>query len=434
MPTIRKNLALLLCSGGLATIALVGLAQQSTPPISNASEAPAGFRTPTLAANPGSQSVSNGLPEPANDTFAFDQANFEQREGNDTGLGPVYNATACADCHQNPVTGGVSQITEVRAGHLDSNHNFVNPTIFVNHGLNTITGRSIINDRAICPEAEEHLPPTENIRALRAVLNTLGDGFVEAVDDQTLLNIAARQPGQSNGLIQGEAVEVPILEAAGQTRVGRFGWKDQHGSLLSFAADAYSNEVGISNRLKPTDATSVCKTTTDPEDTVDQTGLFGIDHFAQFIRATLVPPRDARLVRTPAVKAGEAVFAKIQCGICHVDRMKTVPAGTVINGGTFVVPEALGNKVIHPYSDFLLHDVGTGDGIVQGGPQDTQQKLRTVPLWGLRTKTRLMHDLKSQTVEQAILRHAGEAAGSSAQFRSLTPQERSELLTFLNSL
>ena len=434
MPMIRRNIALVLCFCGLAALALMGTAQQSTPATTGATEAPAGFKTPTLAANPGSKSVSNGLPEPANDTFALDQANFERREGNDTGLGPVYNATACADCHQNPVTGGVSQITEVRAGHLDSNHNFVNPTIFINHGLNTITGRSIVNDRAICPQAEEHLPATENIRALRAVLNTLGDGFVEAVDDHTLLDIAARQPAQSNGMIQGEAVEVPILEAQGQTRIGRFGWKDQHASLLSFAADAYSNEVGISNRLKPTDATTVCKTTKDPEDTADQTGLFGIDHFAQFIRATRVPPRDAALAGSPAVKNGEAVFAKIQCEVCHVDTMKTVPAGTMIDGGTFVVPDALGNKVIHPYSDFLLHDVGTGDGIVQGGPQDTQQKLRTVPLWGLRTKTRLMHDLKSQTVEQAILRHAGEAAGSSAQFRSLTPQERSDLLAFLNSL
>ncbi len=312
--------------------------------------------------------------------------------------------------------------------------NFVNPTIFINNGQNTITGRSIINDRAICPQAEEHLPPTENIRALRAVLNTLGDGFVEAVDDQTLLNISAQQPKESDGVIQGEAVEVPVLEAPGTMRVGRFGWKDQHASLLSFSGDAYSNEVGISNRLKPKDATTVCKTTADPEDTADQTGLFGIDHFAQFIRGTLVPPRDTTVLGTPQVIAGQALFEKMQCSICHVETMRTSPAGAVLNGGTFTVPEALGNKIIHPYGDFLLHNVGTGDGIVQGGPQDTQQKLRTVPLWGLRTKTRFMHDLKSLSLAQAINRHQGEAAGSSDQFRQLSDKERAELFAFLNSL
>jgi CxxC motif-containing protein (DUF1111 family) len=433
---IRKNVLLVVCCSGLIGLGLAGLAQQSaqTPATPEATEAPAGFKTPTLSKHPGSKSVSNGIPEPPNDTFAIDQANFEEREGNDTGLGPVHNATICADCHQGTGTGGPSQVTEVRAGHLDADGNFVNPTIFINHGKDMITGRSLISDRAICPQAEEHLPPTENIRTLRAALNTLGDGFVEAIDDQTLINIADEQPKLSNGVIHGETVEVAILEAPGQTRVGRFGWKDQHGSILSFSADAYLNEVGISNRLKPVDITTVCKTTQDPEDKKDNTGLFGLDHFAQFIRGTLVPPRDGELAGDPEVKAGEKLFAEVQCSICHVGRIVTAPPGTVINGGTFTIPEALGSKIIHPFSDFLLHDVGTGDGIVQGGPQDTQHKLRTAALWGVRTKSRFMHDLKSESFEQAILRHQNEASNSIGLFKQLTPQERGELLKFLSSL
>src|SRR5579872_2857197 len=433
---ISKNVLLVVCCSGVIGLGLVGLAQQSaqSPVPPKVTEAPAGFRTPTLSAHPGSKSVSNGIPEPPHDTFALDQANFESREGNDTGLGPLHNATICADCHQGTGTGGPSQVTEVRAGHLDSSGNFVNPTIFINHGKDMITGRSLISDRAICPQAEEHLPPTENIRTLRSALNTLGDGFVEAVDDQTLIDIAAEQPKLSNGKIAGETVEVPILEAPNSTRIGRFGWKDQHGSLLSFSADAYLNEVGISNRLKPTDTTTVCKTTKDPEDEKDKTGLFGIDHFAQFIRGTLVPPRDPVLVNQPEVKAGEGIFTKIQCSICHVPKMITDPPGTMINGGTFTIPDALGNKIIHPFSDFLLHDVGTGDGIVQVGPQDTQHKLRTAALWGLRTKTRFMHDLKSESFESAILRHQGEASDSIEQFKQLSPQERKDLLLFLSSL
>jgi CxxC motif-containing protein (DUF1111 family) len=98
------------------------------------------------------------------------------------------------------------------------------------------------------------------------------------------------------------------------------------------------------------------------------------------------------------------------------------------------VPDAVGNKVIHPFSDFLLHDVGTGDHIVQGGPPDTAPKLRTVPLWGLRTKSRFMHDLASLTLEQAVRRHAGEARELARNFRQLTDRQRQQLLTFLQSL
>jgi CxxC motif-containing protein (DUF1111 family) len=410
---------------------MAGIAQQSAP------EAPAGFNTPSFNAT---ASVNNGIEEPAGDSFALDQQLFERNhqaksdDPTETGLGPVYNGTACTTCHENPNTGGASQITELRVGHTDANGNFVNPTILINDGQNTITGRSIVNDRAICPQAQERIPDTENIRALRAVLNTLGDGFVEAIDDNTLLGIAARQPAKSGGRIHGEAVMAPVFEAPGQTRVGRFGWKDQHGSLLSFASDAYLNEMGVTSRLRPKDVTTVCKTTTDPEDVPDSLGLADIDHFAQFIRGTMVPPRDAQLASTASAQHGQILFVEIGCGTCHVPSIVTAPAGTAVNGGTFIVPAALGNKLIHPFGDFLLHDIGTGDGIVQVGPQDTANKLRTAPLWGLRTKSRFMHDLKSLSLESAIARHKAEAAEPADEFRELSPQDKQDLLNFLNSL
>jgi CxxC motif-containing protein (DUF1111 family) len=425
----QRRTPLLVAFLAILAIALAGIAQQS------ATEASVGFDTPTLGQNPGSQSVSNGIPEPPGDTFVLDQQRFERRNGVDDGLGPVFNATACVDCHQNPVTGGPSQITEIRAGHLDANGTFVNATIPINDGANTIAGRSIVNDRAICPEAHEQLPDAENIRALRAVLNTLGDGFVEAIDDSTLLTIAGNQAQSTHGRIHGEAVQVPVFEAPGQTGVGRFGWKDQHRSLLSFSADAYLNEMGITNRLRPKDATTVCKTTTDPEDQPDTLGLADIDHFTQFIRGTKVPPRDATLAATADAQTGQVLFAKVGCATCHVPSIVTAPAGTVLNGGNFVVPDALGNKVIHPYGDFLLHDVGTGDGIVQGGPADTISKLRTSPLWGLRTKTRFMHDLKSESLADAINRHRGEARQLIENFHEgLSPAQQQQVLTFLKTL
>ena len=421
---------------GAAAIVLVGQQSQT--------EAPAGFTTPTLGqtidstreltAIPGSQSVSNGIEEPPGDTFALDQAQFERRHDPSTGLGPVFNATACVECHNNGVAGAASQFTEQRVGHSDANGNFVNPTITINEGANTITGRSIVNDRSICPQAQEHIPDTENIRTLRAVLNTLGDGFVESVDDKTFLAIAASQAATTNGVIHGEAIQVPILEAPGNTGVGKFGWKDQDPSILSFSGDAYLNEMGVTNRLKPKDVTSVCKVSTDPEDIPDALGMADIDHFAQFIRGTQAPPRDTVLAAAPDAATGQSLFNSIGCVTCHVATLTTDSPGTVINGGAYTVPAALGNKVFHPYGDFLLHDVGTGDGIVQAGPADTANKLRTVPLWGLHIKSRFMHDNASMTLSDAIQRHAGEAQGVIQSFNLLSVAQQQQLITFLKSL
>jgi CxxC motif-containing protein (DUF1111 family) len=427
MPPRRKVLLSTTLFAALAAsgTGLVGTAANS------ATEAPAGFNTPSFNS---AASINNGLTEPTGDTFAQDQQVYEENKTVAGGLGPVYNATSCVNCHQNPNSGAASQVTELRVGHNDANGNFVNPTILINDGQNTITGRSIVDDRAIGPQAQEHIPATENIRTLRAALNTLGDGFVEAIDDSTLMAIADRQPELSNGKIHGEIVEAPIFEAPGQTRVGRFGWKDQHSSLLSFIADAYLNEMGITSRLRPTDVTTVLKTTKDPEDQPDDLGLEDIDHFAQFVRGTMVPPRDATLAATPAALKGQHLFRQIGCNVCHMEAITTAPVGTVIDGGMFTVPEALGNKIIHPFSDYLLHDVGTGDGIVQVGAQDTANKLRTAPLWGLRTKARYMHDMKSLSLENAIARHQGEAQEPASSFKDLSPAEQQALITFLNSL
>jgi CxxC motif-containing protein (DUF1111 family) len=417
------------CSVCFCWLLVLGLVAQQT-----ATEAPTGFTTPTVTGMPGSQSISNGIPEPTGDTFASDQAQFERVHDPSTGLGPLFNAASCSQCHQNGVTGAASQFTELRVGHLDGNRNFVNPTVVINGGATSITGRSILNDRAICDTAQEHIPETETIQVRRAVLNTLGDGFVEAVPDATFLQIAADQTSQTGGRIHGEAIIIPILEAPGQMGVGKFGWKDQQPTVLSFSADAYLNEMGVTNRLRPKDVTSVCKVTADPEDIPDSIGLADIDHFAQFIRGTMAPPRDAALAQTPDAQAGAELFQMAGCSICHVSTLVTATPGTLINGGTYTVSDAIGNKMIHPFGDFLLHDIGTGDGIVQAGPADTANKLRTAPLWGLHIKTRFMHDLGSLTLEEAILRHKHEAAHATRAFSQMTPVQQQQLITFLKSL
>jgi CxxC motif-containing protein (DUF1111 family) len=378
---------------------------------SGASEAPAGFDDRT-----------NGFLSQAD--FDAKKEVFEEREFIADGLGPVYNAQACSECHQNPVTGATSQISELRAGHRNSSGHFVDAP-----------GGSLINERAIHPAIQERVPNSEDIRTFRMSTTTMGAGFVEAINSNTLVAIANAQPGQSNGQIAGLVIQVPVDEAPGSARVGRFGWKNQHASLISFAADAYLNEMGITSPLQPRENTSLGRsvalfdTVPDVEDDGED-----VEIFADFMRALKVPPRDTALANTTDARNGSNLFDAIGCNVCHTRTIVTAAPGTVINGGQFVVPAALGNKIIHPFSDFLLHDIGTGDGIVQNGGQATANRLRTRPLWGMRTHSRQMHDGLSLTANDAILRHAGEATGVINRYRSLTSAQRSQILTFLLSL
>jgi CxxC motif-containing protein (DUF1111 family) len=374
-------------------------------------EAPAGF-----------DNLTNGFLTQAEFDAAL--AVFDEREGADEGLGPVYNAQACSECHQSPVVGGISQITELRAGHRDVFGNFVDAP-----------GGSLINDRAVDASIQERVPGGENVRTFRVSTNVLGAGFIEAINSNTLVAIANAQPGQSNNLIAGRVIQVPVLEAPGNNRVGRFGWKNQHASLVSFSADAYLNEMGITSPLQPTENSSLGRSVAafdgaaDPEDNGDD-----VASFANFMRSTKVPPRDTALAATANAIAGSQLFDSVGCRICHVRNITTSSPGTVVNGGAFTVPAALGGKVIHPFSDFLLHDIGTGDGIVQNGGQSTAFKLRTMPLWGTRTRPRHMHDGESLTFSDAILRHAGEARGVINNYRALTTTQQNQLITFLQSL
>ncbi|HZS44019.1 MAG TPA: di-heme oxidoredictase family protein [Blastocatellia bacterium] len=396
------------------------------PTTNSVTEAPAGY-----------DNISNGYLSQSD----FDETKgiYEERDDIAKGLGPVYNAQSCAECHQSPTTGGISQISVLRAGHLDSKGNFVDAP-----------GGSLINDRAIDPAIQEVVPDGENIRTFRASLNTLGDGYVEAIDDSTFTTIAQQQAQATNGFIQGQVVWVQILEDPGLWRVGRFGWKDQHASLLSFSGDAYVNEIGITNRLFKTENTSLGRSVA-AYDMVPDNGPSGedkdndIDAFAAFMRATKPPSRDWSIGNSSDSKAGENLFNQVGCNICHMstiptaspdkllgDKSKGIPS--LIPGINSTQAQMLGNKNIHPYSDFLLHDVGTGDGIVQNGGQITAHKMRTSPLWGLRTHNRYMHDFQTVTLMDAIMRHGGEASQVINNFSHLNAADQKRLITFLRSL
>jgi CxxC motif-containing protein (DUF1111 family) len=374
-------------------------------------EAPAGFDGLTNGF------VSQAAMDAAKDTFSEVEA-FED------GIGPVFNNTSCVSCHENPRSqvGTGSQITELRAGHFDG-------IKFVDH-----PGGSLINDRANDRSIQEHILPGNEVQALRLTLSLAGDAYVEAIDSNTLTAISGGQPATQRGSF----IQVGVLEAAGNFRIGRFGWKDQHSSLLSFAGDAYVNEMGVTNRLFPTENTSngivvqggAFDGKADPAG-IGEDDANDIDAFTLFMRAMKAPPRGPI---TGAVTAGQTTFTAIGCAVCHVATITTAPAGTVINGGALTVSAALGDKNIHPWGDFLLHDIGTGDGIVQNGGQNTRNQVRTAPLWGIGVRTRLMHDGASLTIPAAIARHINQGATSAGAFNALSATDQSNVLAFIQSL
>jgi CxxC motif-containing protein (DUF1111 family) len=342
------------------------------------------------------------------------------------GLGPVFNAAGCGECHGTPIIGGSSQVVEKRAGFL-RNGQFFDPP-----------GGSLIQDRSIDPRVQELVPRGADVVAFRASLSILGLGFVEAIANETLADIQRNQPAD----VRGRLIQVPVLEAPGQTRVGRFGWKNQQASLLSFSADAYVNEMGITSPMQRDEnsfngnVAAAARYDNVPPGSPNDVDDEGVDValFALFMRSTLAPPRDLALANTRDAVNGSRIFDRIGCATCHTRTIVTARPGSWINGNTLKVAEALGNKTIQPFSDFLLHDVSTGDGIVQNGGQATRNMLRTVPLWGLRARGRFMHDLQSLTLTDAIRRHGGQATRARQNFDALSRFEEDDVLTFLMSL
>jgi len=363
-----------------------------------------------------------------NGRFEDNKFIFSERETVDDGLGPTYNDVGCVECHQSVDVGAFSQTMEFRAGHI-SNGLFVDAP-----------GGQLIHARGTDSDVVEHISTAETVKAFRITLSTLGDGFIECIANGTLQTNVANQPFAQRGTLS----QVPVVEANNTLRIGRFGWKAQHASLLSFSGDAYLNEMGITNPFDGSNGTSENPASTaegvinvtfpSPFDPVADPEDDGGDvlAFADFMAATRAPGRQNPI--PAAATRGDALFSSVGCSVCHTRTFTTATAGTLINGGAFTVPAALGNKIIHPFSDFALHNVGTGDGIVQNAGQGSANQMRTPPLWGIRARNRLMHEGLNITMFDSIQLHAGQATTARNNFNSLTAAQRSDLIAFVLSL
>jgi CxxC motif-containing protein (DUF1111 family) len=350
--------------------------------------------------------------------FRLGLDDFLEVETSEEGLGPAFNGTSCAVCHNVPVVGGAGVIGEIRAAGRDA------------------SGRPV----ALSPDGETlfqlfstplhgcqvQLPAEAVIIARRIPIPLFGAGLVEAIADESILALADPEDRNGDG-ISGRASMVRDI-ATGDPRVGRFGWKGQHATLLAFGADAYRNEMGITNDLFRTELGvgltpeqyRRCDPFPDPEDRVDPaTRRRGIDNFESFMR--FLAPAGRGDITAQATR-GQELFAGAGCASCHVPVLTTAPSRE----------PAFDRQAVALFSDLLLHDIGTGDDIPQASAQPDE--IRTPALWGLRFRRPFLHDGSAATIEEAIDRHRAEAERSRRLFEALPPEAKAALLAFLRSL
>jgi CxxC motif-containing protein (DUF1111 family) len=357
-----------------------------------------------------------GLTTALLDRFDAGKEEFEQEETAAEGLGPVFNDTSCAACHLNPAVGGDSDTVETRFGKITDGH--FDPLAQFGGSLIQSQGIGVSGS---CNFAGETVPVEATIVTGRKTTPLFGLGLVDAVPDKVFLLLAQLQKNVSPATA-GKVNLVPDA-TTGRTGVGKFGWKAQVPSLKHFSGDAYLNEMGITSPFFPNEncpqgdcaLIQACDPATEPDD--DGTG---VEAFNDFMTLLAAPPRGPI---NRQVIAGEAVFLRIGCGGCHLP--------TFFTGSSPV--KALDKVVFHPYSDFLLHDMGSlGDGIEQGNAKG--REMRTAPLWGLRVRNTFLHDGSQSTLEGAILAHDGQGQRSKNRFSALSARDAENLIAFLKSL
>jgi CxxC motif-containing protein (DUF1111 family) len=334
------------------------------------------------------------------------------------GLGPIMNKSNCSSCHTNPV-GGWGSIAVTHFG-IDNKGEF----------------ETLFQLLAVSQGCAETIPADATVVRSRVTNSSMAFGLIEAIPDSAIA--ANEDPSDANGDGISGRVHwvVPLETPGGVPRAGRFGWKAQIATVLSFSGDAARNEMGFTNRLEPhenapnndTSRLLECDPVEDVEDVEDAEGFAFIDRVTHFQRYLAPPPQTPK-----SGMAGEAVFTSIGCAQCHVPQWSSSDDPSL--------ESAIRGKTFRPYSDFLLHDMGLlGDGIQQDDA--SEMEMRTPVLWGLRRRDPMLHDGRAaggtfeSRVTQAILEHGpiGEGAASAAAFAALSDTERGQLIAFLDSL
>jgi CxxC motif-containing protein (DUF1111 family) len=341
---------------------------------------------------------------------------FEQVETVDEGLGPVFNDVSCASCHLLAATGGGGTILETRFGALKPDGTFDSLSQF---------GGSLIQVNGIgayggCDYVSEIVPAEATIQAQRRTTALFGLGLVDAVPDATFYALAFIEKFHPDGIAGTVSVVTNI--STGLPAVGKFGWKGQNPTLFQFSGDAYVNEMGITSPQFPDEncpAGNCDSLSCNPHPELNNDGT-GVQQFADFMTFLGPPPRGAI---TGQVLAGQLTFLAVGCAGCHTPLLQTGPNPVT----------ALNRVRFSPYSDFLLHDMGSlGDGITQNNA--TGKLMRTAPLWGVRMQLPLLHDGRAATLDGAIAAHDGQGKKARDRYVGLPKWKKDNVIAFLKSL
>ena len=349
--------------------------------------------------------------------FLLGRALFERLATADEGLGPLYNAERCSDCHDQPVTGGggiqrvrVLKATRFADGRCDLLHEV---------GGDNIQRRAtdLLKAHGMGPE---EVPAEATETALMTAPPLFGLGLVEAVPEAVLEEWADPDDRDGDG-ISGRLPRLPGGRAA------RFGRKGDASSVEGFVDTALRFELGFTTHLHPGEEPRNGVPTPPeadpmPDPEIDAQTLGHLSDYIRFLAAPAPEPGLSDAARD-TVARGAALFGQIGCSSCHRQELRTGPSSTM----------ALAERVIRPYSDLLLHDLGEELADVCGADA-APRELRTAPLWGLRHRARLLHDGRAGDVTTAIRAHGGEATAARDAFLALPEEARRAVIRFLGSL
>lgn len=377
------------------------------------------------------------------------------------GLGPFYNATACASCHFKDGRGrpplhdgefGRGLLLRLTlAGHDTNGNPFTDPVYGGQLQDNAILGQIIKGNYNIsyAPVVEtlaggtsvELQKPTYQFINLgygpmaagllvspRVASQMVGLGLLEALPEADILSRADEADLNGDG-ISGKANYVYDIESSTQ-KLGRFGWKANEPSIKQQVAGAFSGDMGITSSLFPNEnCPPGVDCNTIPNGGSPEIPDLALSRVVLYSSTLAVPAR--RNYADQNVLEGKKVFQNLKCIACHTPKMQT--------GNTHPV-SALRNQTIRPYTDLLLHDMGPE--LADNAPSflASGSEWRTPPLWGIglinvvNGHTRLLHDGRARNIEEAILWHGGEAQGAKDGYKQLTARQRTNLLAFINSL
>jgi len=446
--TGRWSVSMMLCVFAFVFAVVVMAADNSpTDPGPRAGNAGAGGRIAGLTVKE-SKFFDAGL-----DEFEEVQSVDGNAEDTEEGLGPRFNSNSCVSCHAHPAAGGTSpevnpQFSVARdqantlalLGIISPNGPVREVRFQTDGGVHDLfTIADLPGTPAGCHLAQPDFGGHLGELRFRIPTPLFGLGLIEAIEDFTIL--------QNEGTTKQFGIGGVANRNGNDGTVTRFGWKAQNKSLVIFAGEAYNVEQGITNELFPdergeggTPDSAACRRTLPaPQDSVNydltnpQMVIDNVNAFANFMRflAPPVPVASYGTVTAAQVTAGEAAFNKAGCNVCHIKSMTTGSHATA----------ALANKPVNLFSDLLLHNIGTGDDISQGGAHGDQ--FRTAPLWGVGQRLFFLHDGTATNLVDAINAHGGEAApvkdnfngvGTDSKSNLTTTTERQNLIYFLRSL